>query len=351
MATKVISKKELYTNPKYRKYIKKYKQAKKLANFDGRYEFDGDEYDNFFTKDYWKRRKERRALRKKYKSEGMSRGQARVKARLEAREKVPRVPVKEALKRGFNTFKKVTLALPRSAGLGLIALNYRGVATRLWFGWSTDRKQKIEDKWISLGGNPDKLFNAIKSGKDRKAILCGANCKQALVGIKQSDIDEIKGKLEDNINDNFSYPSGLEETATLVAIGGTIVGAIQGTISGIQNNKRNKEALAEEKRVNDEMLKMQTQQQTFEQEQALKMIAQQTDPIAEIQANPDLTPDQKAQAIAEINMALDPEGEGFGQTKPINPLMIGGLFIGVIFAMGFISKMRNRNRNTAPVGA
>ena len=61
----------------------------------------------------------------------MSRREARRKAREEAREEVPRVPLKEALNRSFNVFKKVSLAVPRASARFLIAVNYRGNAQKI----------------------------------------------------------------------------------------------------------------------------------------------------------------------------------------------------------------------------
>jgi hypothetical protein len=345
MATKVISTKELYKNPKYAKHIRAYEKAqRKKESFNG---VQDDDYDNFFTREYWDRRKKRRTLRKQYKSEGMNRREARQKARREAREEVPRVPLKEAVKRGWNTFKKVQLAIPRNAGLTLIALNYRGVAQKLGFGYQKpEYKKKIEDKWITLGGNPDKLAQAVVSGQKKNPIICGVKCKKALVDYKIEEKKSFTGGVKDF---DYSYPSGLEEVGILVGIGGTIVGSITGVVSTIKNDNRQKEMLEEQERVNSEMLKQQSDQQTFEQEAYMRQEKANNDPIKEIQADPELSPQEKAQAIAVINEALDPDNMGvFGQTEKFNPLMALGIVAGIILVVGVAKRLSGNN---APVGA
>jgi hypothetical protein len=72
----------------------------------------------------------------------------------------------------FRGFKKVGLAVPRNAYLSLVALNVFGTATKVAQAISTeDGKKKLGDKWYKLGGNPDKLFNAARSGAKKKRIL------------------------------------------------------------------------------------------------------------------------------------------------------------------------------------
>jgi hypothetical protein len=341
MATTKIYRSELMNNPKFAKEKRAYLEQK--YDFDGgftlnkTFNFSDDEYDNFLTKEYWKRRKVRRTIRKDLKSEGLSNKDARKQARAEAREEVPRIKLKEAIKRGFNVFKKVTLILPRLSALSLIALNYRGIAEKLSFGYKDSTfAQKIDDKWTSLGGNPDKLRGASERGKDKKPFFCGAKCKAKIVGITSSEVSSVKKNLEDG--SSFSNLGGVDDAviAVWVGIGASVVGAMTGVVATIKNSKATQQALAEEKRVNSEMLALQTEAQTFEQDQTM------TSPEAEIYANPDLTPVEKANAVKSIREALDPEGDGFGGkiNKPISPLIIGALVVGGLFAMGVLSKLK-----------
>jgi hypothetical protein len=350
MATKHISKRELLRNPKYADIKETYLRAR--SSFDG----SDEEFDNFFTREYWDRRKKRRTKRKEYKSQGMSRKEARQTARREARQEVPRVPLKEALSRGFNVFKKVSLAVPRASARFLISVNFRGNAQKLWFAWQKGGKLKdrIEDKWVKLGGNPDKFLKSIKNGKDRRPIICGFNCKQQLAQVVKEDPNYIAtevAKIEDNATNDFSYDGGLS-VATQVAIGGTIVSSIMSVVGGISNSKRQKEALAEQERVNNAQIQMATDQQKFENEQTMRMIEQQTSPVSQIQADPNLSPAEKQQAINELNKAQeiadDPTGlktSGFGT---IAMYVVGGLF-----AMVLLTRLAGggKRKNKAPMGA
>jgi len=350
MATKYINKRELFSNPKYAELKETYLRAK--SNFDG----SDDEFDNFFTREFYERRRKRRAKRREYKSQGMSRRDARRKAREEARKEVPRVPLREALNRGFNVFKKVSFAVPRASARFLISVNYRGFAQRLWFGWQQGgkTKDKIEDKWIKLGGNPDKLLKSIKNGKDKRPIICGFNCKQNLAQNVKQDPNYVStevAKLEDNATNDFSYDGGLS-LPVQVAIGGTIVTSIMSVVGGIQNNKRQKEALAEQERINNIQIQMASDQQKFENEQTLRMIEQQTSPISQIQADPNLTPAQKQQAINELNksqaIANDPTGLKTSGIGTIAMYVFGG-----ILAMVLLVRISGggKKRNKAPMGA
>jgi len=68
--------------------------------------------------------------------------------------------------------KKVTLAAPRGAFLGLVALNVFGYATKLAQAMSTgDGFQKVRDIWYKVGGDLAKLQGSINAGKKRKRIL------------------------------------------------------------------------------------------------------------------------------------------------------------------------------------
>ena len=345
---RVISKKELFSNPKYAEIREAYIRGK--ASYEGTDE----EFDNFFTKEYYERRRKRRAKRREYKSQGMSRREARRKAREEAREEVPRVPLKEALNRGFNVFKKVSLVVPRASAIALIRLNYRGNAQKLAFGIQRGKKDKIEDKWIKLGGNPDKLLKAINIGKNKRPIICGFNCKQDLAKLSPEEKQNVIANIEASATNEFSnaVTGGVGETATLVAIGGTIVSAVMSVVGGISNSKAQKEMLAEQERVNNVQIEMASDQQKFENEQTMRLVQQQTSPISEIQANPNLTPAQKQQAINEINksqaIAEDPTGlktSGFGT---IAMYVVGG-----ILAMVLLVRISGggKNRNKAPMGA
>lgn len=65
--------------------------------------------------------------------------------------------------------KKVSIAPGRAAFLGLVALNFRGFATKL----AASNQATLKSKWNNLGGDFGKLQQAINSGKSKKALLAG----------------------------------------------------------------------------------------------------------------------------------------------------------------------------------
>jgi hypothetical protein len=72
--------------------------------------------------------------------------------------------------------KVVTLAIPRNAYLGLVALNVFGMASKMARACETEEgRNKILDKWYSLGGKKDALLSAINSGRKKKAVMGSVN--------------------------------------------------------------------------------------------------------------------------------------------------------------------------------
>lgn len=96
-------------------------------------------------------------------------GKAERQARRDAR-KSKREARKEEGKGFFQGAKKIALSGPRTAFRGLVALNVRGLATRLNKALAKDRK-KVEDLWKRLGGKMDKLEQSINTGKNKKPLL------------------------------------------------------------------------------------------------------------------------------------------------------------------------------------
>jgi hypothetical protein len=74
----------------------------------------------------------------------------------------------------WRGIKKVSLVGPRNAYLSLVALNIFGTATKVAQAITTDAgRQQLGDKWYKLGGNPDALFNAARSGAKKNRIGSG----------------------------------------------------------------------------------------------------------------------------------------------------------------------------------
>ena len=69
-----------------------------------------------------------------------------------------------------SRLKKVLLAVPRTAFLGLVRLNVRGLATRL----NNQNKKdpaKLKAMWLRMGGDPVKFASAFEKGATKKRLL------------------------------------------------------------------------------------------------------------------------------------------------------------------------------------
>jgi hypothetical protein len=71
---------------------------------------------------------------------------------------------------GAKGVKRIALAAPRTAFLGMIALNVRGVATKLSNAIKKN-PSRTKTMWNKLGGNYNKLVKAVENGAKKKRIL------------------------------------------------------------------------------------------------------------------------------------------------------------------------------------
>jgi hypothetical protein len=104
--------------------------------------------------------------------ERQARREARRERRQERREdrQERRQERREERKAGGGAVKKVALAPVRGAFLGLVALNVRGLATKI-NALVTKGDKDIKDFWLKLGGKYDKLIDAVNKGKGKKALF------------------------------------------------------------------------------------------------------------------------------------------------------------------------------------
>ncbi len=72
--------------------------------------------------------------------------------------------------------KKVSIAPARGAFLTLVALNLRGFANKL----AASNQDQLKAKWNNLGGDFNKLQQAINNGKTKKALLAGIDNEDSM---------------------------------------------------------------------------------------------------------------------------------------------------------------------------
>jgi hypothetical protein len=323
------------------------------------YSFDGhdlmDKYDNFLTKKSRQRTKTRQDLRKS--------GLSRKDARKQALAKIPKDKLKDIAKKvkqgAGKTILKTGLVVPRGAYLSLLALNFRGQAWKIMSivnGRDSKLKDALQKKWEGLGGNFKNLIETAKKGEPKKPFFCGKKCKAKLLDVDIKNIETPKDNFSNAIggrsgrridantckcrkgvigycgntpcseccaNYEFSAFTGIEESAIGVWVGlaSTIVGAMA-TITGkaIDSKSQKREIESAERLANQEQANLTKQQ---EQEIALKEkeLAIQGDPTNLILTNPNLTDEERAIALKQLDEA---ESQGT-QRNVMRYALYGGL--------------------------
>jgi hypothetical protein len=318
-----------------------------------------DEYDNFLTKKSRERGKERRELRKT--------GVSRKDARKQALSKIPKDKAKDIAKKvaqGVGKgLLKVNLVAPRGAFLSLLALNFRGQAYKIMAienGNDRALKDALKKKWEGLGGNYSKLIETAKKGDNKKPFFCGKKCKSKLLSV---DVKSIKMPSDSNfsgfnampmcncgrckrcymqnqfVGDEFFNVTGVDDAVLIAWIGlaSAVTGAL-GTITAKAIDSKSK------KREIENATKLAEQEQTNltkaqEQEIALKEkeLLMQGDPTNLILTNPNLTDEQRAIALKQLD-----EAESTGtQRKAFKYALYGGIALVVLY-LG--SKMIKSNK-------
>ena len=277
--------------------------------------------------------------------------------------------IKKAVKDVGNFVKKGVLFIPRQAARGLMAVNFRGVASKMQHAKNINDKkgaskndkkykEKLDRKWKGLGGNRGWLWSAVKSGSKKKPLFCGAKCKQKIAkatgkkkgflnangqvidyGKWELDPTRIKALLRDGLSQSNIEPA----TATLVAAGGGIVATLLGLIGGMKQSKSAErmqdKALKQQKASDDKQYKLMAEQQNITKEEAKKQldlvekqITDELDPVNQILNNPNLTKQQKTEAVKQVQEVLAVK-EGQKKSKI---LLYAGIGIAVILGVVFI---------------
>jgi hypothetical protein len=107
-------------------------------------------------------------------------------------------------KKAFQGYKKVALVVPRQSFRALVALNFRGLATRI-NKLNNKQPDKVKEFWLKFGGSYGDLMSAVNKGKGKKPLL-----------IKKSDPRLQADKVE--ISGPYMYnPEYLGEPLTIGA--------------------------------------------------------------------------------------------------------------------------------------
>jgi hypothetical protein len=235
--------------------------------------------------------------------------------------------VKGGIKKVGRGVAVVTIAVPRTAFLSLLDLNYRG------FGWKIQsiltnpalkkEKEQLKKKWEKLGGKFSALEKTAGIGSRReKAFFCGKECKTKLLDkdLSKQALEDLKNKPTDNfsnfnINSNFftgSYIdndkkySNVAESVIIgawIGAGASVIGALGGIISkGIESADQKKMLKSEEEKTKLELASI-SESDKKKIELAEKQLKAQSDPRDIILKNENLTPAEKKEALAVVDDA------------------------------------------------
>ena len=348
-----------------------YEGLDNFQDFDGDDYATDDEYDNLFTK------KSRRKLKKGFKKVTKKIGSGIKKTAGKIKKGIKKVSLKnigkglkkvgqtigKGIKAVGNIIKKGALFVPRQAARGLIALNFRGSATKMNAALRDSKyKKKLESKWKKMGGSWSKLKKVISIGKNKKPKLCGVKCKQKIAkatgkksgfinadgsvnyGNYQLDPQRLREVVKETIGQYNAEPAS---TATLVAAGAGVVASLIGVIGGVKLQKKEQEFLKEEnekaRKQEDKQLELMATEQGIKKEEAKrqldiieKQVKDELDPVNQILNNPDLTAEQKQEAVKQVQEVLEVKEE----KKKSKLLLYAGIGLVALIAIGFVLKKK-----------
>jgi hypothetical protein len=249
--------------------------------------------------------------------------------------------IKSGVKAVGKGVAKVVVAVPRTAFLSLLDLNYRG------YGWKIQsiltnpalkkEKAQLKKKWENLGGRFSALEKTAGIGSRRtKPFFCGKKCKSNLVDkdlskksledLKNKPIEELKNETIEEVMGNFSGfntksnfftgsyidtdtnysnvdPASAGAVGIWVGSASAVLGALAGIISkGIESADQKKMLKAEAEKTDKELASLSATEKK-QIELAEKKLKAEADPRDLILKNDNLTPAEKKEALAVIDDA------------------------------------------------
>lgn len=239
---------------------------------------------------------------------------------------------RKGLKKAGRLIARAALAVNRGAALALIRVNFRGLATR--FGLLNSKgEDKLMTKWEDLGGKRDALNRAIDAGKDKKIVVCGKKCRS-----KAGANPKLEGAYENSAG-------GLDIVALIVAGLSVITALINqiGAGKNAKNNYKNTEKLmkleADLKQKEREENAIDATMTPSEKKIADEIINAQNlsnDPIQAIKNNTNLTAEEKAEAISQLEN-LQKSNIGIDTNKKF-------IILGVLLIAGYLGFQFYKNK-------
>jgi len=247
---------------------------------------------------------------------------------------------RKGLKKVGKAIARAALAVPRGAGLALIRLNFRGFAKRFDL-LNSEGEEKIMKKWEQMGGKRDKLASAIEAGKDKKIIVCGKKCR-AKAGANP--------KIPTNISDEKLNVAGVDDLGYIGLIGaglGTLTALVNQVGSGI-NSKKNYKNTQDLIKLEADLKQKESEENAIDAtmtpserkiaEEIVKAQESGNDPIQAIKNNTNLTAEEKAEAISQLQ-GIQKSNIGIDTNKKF-------IILGVLLIAGYLGWSYYKNQQT-----
>lgn len=244
---------------------------------------------------------------------------------------------RKGLKKVGRTIARASLAVPRGSALALVRMNFRGIAKRFDL-LNAQGEEKLMKKWEDLGGKRDKLASAISAGKDKKIVVCGKKCRaQAGANPKIPTSEMLSYENFEPIVTAGIITAGAGVVATLINQVGTGVNAkknYKNTANLMKLEADLKQKEAEENAIDATM----TPSERKIAEEIIKAQDSNNDPIQAIKNNTNLTAEEKAEAIRQLE-GIQKSTIGIDTSKKF-------ILLGVLLIAGYLGWNYYKNQQT-----
>ncbi len=244
---------------------------------------------------------------------------------------------RQGLRRVGRVIARAALAVPRGAALALIRLNFRATAKRFDL-LNTEGEERLMTKWENLGGKRDALNRAINAGKDKRVFVCGRKCR-ARAGANPTIPSE----------ETLSYVNLTpQQWVGLIVAGGTIIAALINQVGTGRNSSNNYRNTANLMRLEAELSQAESEENAVDAtmtpserkiaDEVIKAQESNSDPILAIRNNANLTAEEKAEAIKQIE-EIQKSTIGIDTNKKF-------ILLGVLLIAGFLGWSYFKNQQT-----
>lgn len=244
---------------------------------------------------------------------------------------------RKGLQKVGRTIARASLAVPRGAGLALIRLNFRGVAKRFDL-LNSQGEEKLMKKWEQLGGKRDKLASAIEAGKSKKMMVCGKKCRAQAGANPKIPTEQVLSY------ENFEPVV----TAGIVTAGGGVVATLINQVGTGVNSKNNYKNTSDLMKLEAELKQKQSEENAIDAtmtpserkiaEEIIKAQDAGNDPIQAIKNNTNLTAEEKAEAIRQLE-GIQKSNIGIDTNKKF-------ILVGVLLIAGYLGWTYYKNKQT-----